>query len=285
MKGSAFGRFPSHDPRFLMSASFPAAPPPLTVLSIGRGDVSAVPALADRLTALVKQHGTLYEWAANQPQPRALRGRAPVFVATVPDSNETVVVRHAWHGGVFAPLTTDRFRWPTRAPHEYAMSAALIAADIPTTHVLGFVRYRTWFGFCRVDVVSRFVPNAYDLGMVVAGLVPEIQCHEALAATQRLLVRLAHAGVVHPDLNVKNILLVRHPDESLTAMIIDVDVVRWRRDRNSLDTMQRNVDRLTRSLRKWHRHFGCDVTEAMLARFTNEALQALPVPSVAGAKT
>jgi protoporphyrinogen oxidase len=36
--------------------------------------------------------------------------------------------------------------------------------------------------------------------------------------------------------------------------------------------MHVNVARLTRSLRKWRRHFGCDLTERTLERFTREAL-------------
>lgn len=264
-----------------MSAPSSSALPPLTVALVSNGDVSVVPSLVESVAALVSRYGTLYDWAANQPQPRAMRGRAPVYVATIPGSDETVVVRHAWHGGLFAPITSDRFRWPTRAPHEYAMSVALRAAGIPTTQVLGYARYRAWFGFCRVDVMSRLVPNAYDLGMVVAGLVPDISCRDALSATQALLVRLARVGVVHPDLNVKNILVVRHADESLSAMIIDVDVVRWRRDDDAADTMRVNVARLTRSLRKWHRNFGCDVTEAMLNRFAHEAAQTLQAQATA----
>lgn len=258
-----------------------AIAPPIATRVVPGGDVSAESTMLEALASLIETHGTLYDWAANQTQPRAMRGRAPVFVATVPGTDDTVVVRHAWHGGLFAPLTGDRFRFPTRAPHEFAMSHALRAAGIPTTQVLGYARYRVRMGLCRVDVLSRFVPDAYDLGMVVAGLVPEIQCHEALEATHILLQRLAHAGVVHPDLNVKNILLVRSAGGELTAMIIDVDVVRWTPGRAPADVMQRNVHRLARSIRKWHHNFGCEVTETMLAQFTKDALHGL----AAGART
>ena len=237
-----------------------------------RGDVSAVPTLVDTLATLIDAHGTLYEWAADQPQPRALRGRAPVYVAALPDAQGLVVVRHAWHGGLLAPITGDRFRGTSRAAREFITSATLRAIGIPTTDVLGFATYRAGFGFHRVDVVSRFVADAFDLGMIVAGLVPAVGCDEALAATQALLVRLAAAGVVHPDLNVKNVLLTRGSADALTAMIIDVDVVKIDTGLSPADTMHANVARLSRSMRKWRARFGCDITDATVEQFARTTL-------------
>lgn len=239
-------------------------------------DVTAPAALVDTLSAIISEHRTLYEWASAQPQPRALRGRAPVYVAELPDGAETVVVRHAWHGGLLAPLTGDRFLRPTRAPIELSMSERLRRANIPSTIVLGYARYDLWQGFCRVDVISRFIPNAFDLGMIVAGLVPEISRDEALGATHKLLIRLADAGVVHPDLNVKNVLLVRSKNAELTAMVIDVDVVRWHERGARGEVMQANVNRLARSIRKWRTHFGCDISDVMIDRFSRDALAAAP---------
>ncbi|MEI6740904.1 MAG: lipopolysaccharide kinase InaA family protein [Gemmatimonadaceae bacterium] len=235
-------------------------------------EVVARPNLVDALATVVESHGTVYEWAATQPQPQALKGRAPVYVATLPGTSDTVAVRHAWHGGLLAPLTGDRFRHPTRAPHELAMSARLRAAGIPTTDVLGFARYPAWGGFRRVDVISRFIPEAADLGMVVAGLMPGIACEAALEATIVLLRQLAQAGVQHPDLNVKNILLVREPAGHLAAAVIDVDVIRWRPATESVIVMRANVDRLTRSMRKWRARFGCDLPDARIAQFASALL-------------
>ncbi len=236
--------------------------------AVGDADVTGTPVVLDDLTAIVREHDTLYDWAAEQPQPRAMRGRAPVYVATLPICGIPVVVRHGWHGGVLAPLTADRFRRPTRAPVEMERSAALRAAGIPTTEVLGFARYPASFGLCHVDVVTRYVPDAADLGMVLAGLAPFVDCETALSSTQRLLVQLARHGVIHPDLNVKNILLRPTPD-GIEALIIDVDVVRWDATRAPHETLRANIARLTRSMRKWRAHFGCEVTDARIAAFTD----------------
>ncbi len=243
--------------------------------AVGRADVTGVPVVLDDLATIVGAHDTLYDWAAEQPQPRALRGRAPVYVATLPTCGIPVVVRHGWHGGVLAPLTADRFRRPTRAPREMARSAELRAAGIPTTEVLGFARYPAALGLCHVDVVTRYLADAADLGMVLAGLAPTVDGETALAATQQLLLRLAARGVVHPDLNVKNILL-RPTADGVEALIIDVDVVRWDAQRPPIDTMRTNIARLTRSVRKWRAQFGCDMTDKRIAAFRDAVMTALP---------
>jgi Lipopolysaccharide kinase (Kdo/WaaP) family len=235
------------------------------------------------LAALVRAHGSLYDWAASQPQPRALRGRAPVYVATLPQSQVSVVVRHAWHGGLLAPFTRDLFRRPTRAPLEYARSRELLQVGIPTTDVLGFALYNAPFGLARVDVVTRYVDHTADLGMILAGLAPAIECDAALEATLSLLESLAVHGVVHPDLNVKNILLHTPPDAAVRAMMIDVDVVVM--DSTSPQrTMERNVARLVRSLHKWNRHFGCDMADARIEDFAAAALARTPRPAAVGAE-
>jgi len=245
------------------------SPAPRT-LAVGAADVTGTPAVLDDLAEIVREYDTVYDWAAEQPQPRALRGRAPVYVATLPSCGIPAVVRHGWHGGILAPVTADLFRRPTRAPVEMEQSTALRAVGIPTTEVLGFARYPAAFGLCHVDVVTRYVADAADLGMVLAGLAPFVDDETALACTLRLLVQLAHHGVIHPDLNVKNVLL-RPTTDGIEALIIDVDVVRWNAARSRSDTMRANVARLTRSIRKWRTHFGCNVTDARLAAFTAAA--------------
>lgn len=260
----------------LAAATFaaPTALPPTVALD--RADVTAVALVREDLVSLVSRCGSLYDWASAQPQARALRGRAPVYVATLPLSGVRVVVRHAWHGGLLAPITGDRFRRPSRAPVEMARSASLRTAGIPTTQVLGFVRYHAGPGLVRVDVVTHYVPDTADLGMVLAGLAPDMECEQALRATRQLLLTLARHGVVHPDLNVKNILLRRTGDGAtgdgpLEALMIDVDVVQWNPSRTPHETMERNVGRLTRSMMKWRRHFGCDFADPRIAGFADAA--------------
>src|SRR5205085_1537095 len=58
--------------------------------------------------------GTLYQYAANHPDKRALGGRGEAYAISLRDGTH-IVVRHNQHGGVLAPLTGDTFLLPTRA--------------------------------------------------------------------------------------------------------------------------------------------------------------------------
>ncbi|MCU0648826.1 MAG: hypothetical protein MUF00_12565, partial [Gemmatimonadaceae bacterium] len=68
----------------------------------------AIAELIEPMSAVLRT-GTLYDWAAAHPLRDARLGRAPAYVVPV-SATITGVVRHAWHGGVLAPLTRDRWR-------------------------------------------------------------------------------------------------------------------------------------------------------------------------------
>lgn len=248
------------------------------------GDLLAHDDVREDLLDIVRAHGSVYDWAERMPQPRALRGRAPVFVATLPRSGQSVVVRHAWHGGLLAPITGDRFRRPTRAPREMQIAAALLQHGIPTADIRGAVRYAAGAGFVRVDVVSRYLEDSVDLGTVLADLAPTIPMAQALEATSVLLQQLTQRGIVHPDLNVKNILLrplpgSGSPARALQALVIDVDVLVWDAKWVGAPAMQRNLARLLRSMRKWRRQFGCNVSDATLDVFASDTWTSAALPA------
>ncbi len=226
--------------------------------------------------ATILAHGLpLYDWAAGLPQPRALRGRAPVYVADLPASGVTMVVRHVWHGGLLAPVTGDRFRAPTRAPVELRNALALHDAGIPTSEILGYVLYPAGAGLRRIDVMSRLLNDAFDLGAVVTNLAPDLAVDAVMPAVRTLLRQLAEAHVVHPDLNVKNILLTRASNtsaENVRAAVIDVDVVRIDAALSAADVMRANASRLARSLRKWRTRFGAGMSDADISAFVASCL-------------
>lgn len=235
----------------------------------------AVPALFDALASRLRAHDTLYAWAEGQPQPRALQGRGVVYVAELDECATTVAVRHAWHGGLFAPLTGDRFLVPTRAPREAAVSLTLGERGIETPEVLAYALYPAGPGLRRVDVCTRYVANAWDFSAVLSGLAHGLERGAAERAIVALLGRLARAGVVHPDLNVKNILLEPRDGSAPVAWLLDVDVVEFH-DGVPRSIMQRNLARLERSIRKWHRRHELPVDEGWLALFTTSCLETLP---------
>ncbi len=258
-----------------MTESDVRAPVPFRSGVVRGAMLVALPVLHDALAQRLLTHESLYAWAESEPQPRALQGRAVVYVAELPECDTTMAVRHAWHGGVFAPLTGDRFMVPTRAPREAAASLTLRSRGIETPEVLAYALYPAGPGLRRVDVCTRFVPDSWDFGAVLAGLAPGIERGAAERAVLELLERLARAGVVHPDLNVKNILLVPNGIGTPRAWLLDVDVVQFRSGPTS-QLMHQNVGRLVRSIRKWLRRHDLPLDETWLAGFASSALGAVP---------
>ena len=161
-----------------------------------------------------------------------------------------VVVRHAWHGGLFASITRDFFAPPTRAPRELHNSLQLAASGVSTTTVVGFALCRKLHFLRRVDVMSRYIPDAVDLGDVILGRSGEFQLDEIVHALSVILHQLDLAGAVHPDLNAKNILLSRHGKEAVKATVIDVDVIHFAQSPLSPSLQRVNRLRLARSIRK-----------------------------------
>jgi tRNA A-37 threonylcarbamoyl transferase component Bud32 len=246
---------------------------PFRSARVGSATLVAAPTLFDALAQRLEAFETLYAWAEAQPQPRALQGRAVVYVAEITEHATSVVVRHAWHGGLFAPLTGDRFLVPTRAPREAAVNVLLRARGVPTPELLGYALYPAGPGLRRVDVLSRYVPDAADFGAVLLDSLPGLATESAVRAVVRLLAALAEARAVHPDLNVKNVLLCPGSPASAQAMVLDVDVVRFR-DIPAAAVMAINVRRLVRSIRKWFRMHDRPVDEMWLSGFVTSAMAA-----------
>ena len=136
-------------------------------------------------TALAK--GTLYEYAARQPNARTLAGRGTTYAVPLPGDVERVVIRHNRHGGLLASLTGDLFRTPTRAPLELQISERLHEARVPTPRMLGYVTYPAAPGFSRADVVTREVANAGDLSAALMSGDAAVR-QRALRATMTLLL-------------------------------------------------------------------------------------------------
>lgn len=258
-------------------------PPGYSRIAEASYEVVARDDLSLAVQELVSAHSSLYEWARGMPQARALRGRAPVYVGALPGHDVVVAVRHAWHGGMLAPLTRDRFRAPTRAGVELANALRLRALGIRTTDIVAYVLYDAGAGLRRYDVASRYLPDATDLGATLVGNDGSVSVSSALRSVVSLLSALAQHRVVHPDLNVKNILLDasnRQDSDSprpgaAMAIVIDVDVVRFDVERDARSVMSTNVARLVRSMRKWKAEFNAAIGDATIERFERECRDAV----------
>lgn len=225
--------------------------------------------LADPLSAALHEQPTLWAWAAAQPGRRELRGRAAAWAVSL-DAGAEVVIRHSWHGGLLAPVTRDLFVAPSRAPHELALSARLRAAGIRTPDVLAYALYPAALGLVRADVVTRLVPGAQDLAAHLRTLpIERTPLGPWVRATGALLHALARAGVRHPDLNLKNVLVTPTSDAAaLDAWVLDLDVAhapdRAPSDRQVHAVGEANLRRLERSLEKWRARRGLAIGELEL---------------------
>ena len=213
--------------------------------------------------------GTLYEYAARQPDARMLTGRTIAYAAPLP-SGPRVVVRHNRHGGMLARYTGDRFLWPTRAPYELRVALRLAQEDVATPEVLGYAIYSAGPLVRRSDVVTREIMNANDLATEMAAIGDGAERSAVLAATIELIRALVRAGAVHHDLNLKNVLVTRLTNRP-TALVLDVDRVEFRAP-GSADVAAANLRRFLRSARKWQRVHQLRFLPGELDRLGSEVL-------------
>lgn len=233
-----------------MSETF--APPGYESFLVGRAQVVAQAALAGDVRAAMSG-GTLHEWAARQPGARAMQGRATAWATRFPGGTE-VVVRHSRHGGLLAPLTQDLFLTPTRAPHELAVALRLAAAGVRTPELIAYAVYPATGPFVRADVATALLkgvalPDAWPATLTVD------ESWVLVEAIATMLEALRGAGAQHPDLNVRNVLILDGQGGRIAA-VLDVDRVAFGAQGDP-GPATRNLERLLRSMRK--EHIGCNV--------------------------
>lgn len=241
-------------------------PPGYESFQVGRARVVARAPLVAALTHAMA--GTsLHDWASRQPEARALRGRVTAWAAVLPDGVE-VVVRHSTHGGLLAPLTSDLFLAPTRAPAELAAALRLAGAGVPTPEVLAYAVYAAVGPFARADVATRWLggralPDAWDGAMTS-------DARDMLVDALVVLLRaLRDAGAHHPDLNARNVLVL---DASGTpgAAVLDVDRVSFGQP-GARGIAEKNVQRLLRSMLKQRGGRDMTLTSQQVARLRDSA--------------
>lgn len=207
---------------------------------------------------------TLHAWAAGHPERREMSGRGRVYSVPAPLGGRPAarwVVRHYHRGGAVARWLGDRYLalGRPRPVHEAEASVEAGRRGIPTPTVVAGAVYRQGL-FYRADLVTEEIPGAADLADVLfSGVAPAVDAEAALAAAGALVRTLEVAGVFHPDLNAKNILLQPDP-AGLRAHLVDLDRCSPRLEgtRAPGHVMRR---RLERSLRKLEARAGRPLSE------------------------
>ncbi len=195
------------------------------------------------------ESGTLYDYAAKQPNAREFRGRIPAYAISLPNGGGDVVVRHAMRGGALGRTGSDLFFPPTRALRELINSLRLRLAGVPTPEVVAFVTYNAGRIFRRSDVATREIKDGHNLSVVLREVPSGEHRQECLVATGSLLALLAKAGAHHPDLNVRNILVTWEGAAGARAHVLDVDRIHFHIPSDPM-VANANIARLERSLKK-----------------------------------
>jgi 3-deoxy-D-manno-octulosonic acid kinase len=207
----------------------------------------------------VERAGTLYAYAAGQEDARVLQGRGPAYQIEAPIG--WCVVRHYRRGGEVARWLGDRYlrAGEPRPLRELRASEEARRRGIETPPVLALAIYPAG-AFYRADIVTAYVPGAVDLAAALYGPA-SLEGEDRLAAwatVGALLRALAERGVVHADLNLKNILL----DPSVRpfrTMLLDLDRCRVM-DRVAPFARFAMLRRLRRSADRWAALAGRPIT-------------------------
>ncbi|MGH7555847.1 MAG: lipopolysaccharide kinase InaA family protein, partial [Longimicrobiales bacterium] len=204
-----------------------------------------------------------------------LEGRAATYHVDAPGG--AWVVRHYHRGGAVARLLGDRYMrlGVTRPVRELHASDRARARGVRTPRVIA-IAIRNHGVFYRADIATEYIPDSADLAEVTFGVgrwhLPHAPAPALSLAVQAwdaagTLVRdAARAGVVHGDLNLKNILIAGR-SSSPRAWLIDLDGCRIRGTDSSGRHLDRMLSRFDRSRRKFERITGRRVQEAELNAF------------------
>jgi 3-deoxy-D-manno-octulosonic acid kinase len=238
----------------------------------------------------VEQVTIVYYASVQEPAPflRALAD-APVIpgagrggIKIIEVGGRKLVARKYAHGGLFRMFTGDLFLDRRRAVEEAEVMNYLREKDFPVVTPFCVVAEKRAFAF-RLHLVTVLEEGAVDL-LRQLGISPRRQRLRIAKQFAEALRRLEQAGVFHPDLHLRNVLLT--PEGKL--VFLDFDRARrkaiGRRDMESMfRRLGRFVDKMEREgqfsatglekalfLRTYARLSGTDLTQR-LARSTRRA--------------
>jgi RIO-like serine/threonine protein kinase len=233
---------------------------------VGRAHVVARAALANVVRSAMAD-APLHAWASRQPGARAMGGRATAWATALPNGIE-IVVRHSQHGGLLAPLTRDLFLAPTRASRELDAALRLSAGGVPTPELIAYAVYPAMGPLARADVATGLLkgvplPDAWPATLTVD------ETWVLVEALAKLIEALRRVGAHHPDLNVRNVLILEDNGERVAA-VLDVDRVVFGAPGDA-SLAARNLNRLLHSMRKEGVGYNVNFTSRQLTRLRESA--------------
>ena len=151
---------------------------------------------------------TLYAYAATRADAEPLAGRGAAY--RIGTRAGPWVVRRYRRGGAMAGLLGDRYPrlGRARAWGEIAVSEAARTRGVRTPRVMAAAVYARG-AFLRSDLATEYVPDSEDLAALGFGRSARSDGEKqaGFRAAGQLVRELGQRGLVHPDLNLRNILI------------------------------------------------------------------------------
>jgi len=180
------------------------------------------------------------------------RGKTPA-IAILGRDQENMVIRKYRRGGALRFFLPDVYWGGHRPFRELCVTTEALQQGIPTVSVLAAVTERVAGPLYRGYLISRELPSSRDLPDVL-GTLAVSPAHERFTKKRAILAQVAQSirsmhdrGFYHGDLNLKNILLAAHQED--TVYILDWDKS-WYKEKVSQTERSRNVLRFCRSMTK-----------------------------------
>ena len=184
-----------------------------------------------------------------------LSGRSTLWEWQPADvAGESLIVRQFVHGGLWGRVAGDLFLGRDRMTDELRVHLHALTQDVPTCEPIALRTERAWGPFIRGYMVTKKVPGALNLKTLCArveeglGGTPR-QRQMLIGRVARAIAAMHDAGILHADLNVKNLLVKDYPYDP-QVLIIDFDKADVL-ESVPLGKRLKNLVRLDRSVPKW----------------------------------
>lgn len=181
-------------------------------------------------------------------EPTVGGGRTPHPVTTLGDG-ERAVIRAFRRGGVLRHLNRGRYFGGHRAFMEALATerARDAGARVPTTIAAAERRERVGY---TARLVTLWIPGGTEAAAWLPGATGEAR-REALRDAGEQIGRMHASGVAHPDLNLRNLLVVQNEEGDAPAVyLLDFDRARLFSGRVPRERRARDLRRMARSARK-----------------------------------
>ena len=220
-----------------------------------RVELIALPEVRDAVVHALAQSGSLFDYAATRPGAVELAGRGVAWHIAAPGSQAGArwVVRHYRRGGLVARVLHDRYldSGPRRPVRELIASARARERGVATPEVVAAVAYPVG-GWYRADIATLYLPDSRDLAARLFDDDDVERRRDAMRLAGALMRHAHDAGVVHNDLNLKNILIAGGGADA-RAWLLDLDRAVVMRDAAAKFERDLMLRRFGRSLRKFEK--------------------------------